>query len=149
MAQARHGDTVQVHYTGRLQDGTVFDDSIEGEPLQFVIGKGDLLAAFETAIVGMDEGAWKTVTIPAQEAYGIYRPEMVAKLPRTQLPPDLKPLIGQQLQVSQDDDQMIIVTITAFDDVSVTIDANHPLAGKDLIFEVKLVKIVPSCGCCH
>jgi FKBP-type peptidyl-prolyl cis-trans isomerase 2 len=149
MAQARQGDTVQVHYTGRLQDGTVFDDSIEGEPLQFVIGKGDLLAAFEAAIVGMEEGAWKTIAIPAQEAYGTYRPEMAAKIPRTQLPPDLKPVIGQQLQVSQDEEQMIIVTITAFDADSVTIDANHPLAGKDLIFEVKLVKIVPSCGCCR
>jgi len=142
MRTAKDGDTVRVHYTGKLTDGTVFDDSLGREPLEFTIGKSTLIPGFEDAVRGMAAGAWKTVTIPARDAYGPQRPEMVGVIDRKELPQDLTPVLGQQLQVSQDDDHVFVVTITAFDLDTVTLDANHPLAGKDLVFEINLLEIV-------
>ena len=142
MRTAQNGDTVRVHYTGRLTDGTVFDDSLAREPLEFIIGNNSLIPGFDDAVRGMAAGGWKTVTIPANDGYGPYRPEMVGIIDRKELPPDLKPAVGQQLQVSQDDDHVFVVTITAFDLETVTLDANHPLAGKDLVFEINLLEIL-------
>ena len=140
--QAKYGDTVQVHYTGKLTDGTVFDSSVEREPLEFTLGAGQVILGFEKAVLGMKVGEKKTVTIPVDEAYGPRRDEQIAELPREKLPSDMTPEVGQQLGIKQPDGRTAIVTITnVSDNNTVTIDANHPLAGKDLTFEIELVKI--------
>lgn len=149
MKAAKNGDTVQVHYTGRLENGTVFDDSSKREPLEFTLGKNRIIAGFEEAVIGMTPGDSKTINIACDQAYGTHKPEMVIRVERSQLPPDLKPVIGQQLQVNQDENNVIVVSVTEITDTHVTLDANHPLAGKNLVFDIKLVAINPSCGCCH
>lgn len=141
-AQAKNGNTVQVHYTGKLADGTIFDSSVGREPLEFTLGAGQLIPGFEKAVLGMKVGEKKIVTIPADEAYGPHRDEQVVEIPREELPSDLTPQVGQQLVVTQQDGRQIIVVITEVSDKTVTIDANHPLAGKDLTFEIELVKIL-------
>lgn len=140
-SQARNGDVVQVDYTGKLADGTVFDSSVERGPLEFTLGAGQVIPGFEKAVLGMKVGEQKTVTIPADEAYGPYRDEQVVELPREKLPSDVTPEVGQQLVMRQPDGSEIVVVITELSDETVTIDANHPLAGKDLTFEIELVKI--------
>ncbi len=140
-AQAKTGDTVKVDYTGRLQDGTVFDTSEGQEPLEFTLGQGQLIPGFEQAVMGMKIGESKTVTIPADQAYGPRRDELVQIVSRDKLPADLKPEVGMQLQTTRSDGSTITVTITEVSDTTITVDANSPLAGKDLIFEIKLVGI--------
>lgn len=142
MAQAKYGDTVKVHYTGRLADGTVFDSSLDRDPLQFTIGEGHLIPGFQQAVIGMNPGESKTATIPADEAYGPHREEMVVVVDREQFPRHLRPQVGQQLEIHQADDRTIVVMVTDVTETSVTLDANHPLAGKDLTFEIELVEIV-------
>jgi FKBP-type peptidyl-prolyl cis-trans isomerase 2 len=142
MAQAKHGDTVLVHYTGKLADGTVFDTSKDRHPLRFKIGSGQVIAGFEQAIVGMFTGDTKTAVIPVEQAYGPRKDEMVVTMQRSQLPPEMIPTVGQRLELTQMDDSTILVTVTAVSDTTITIDANHPLAGKDLTFELKLDGIV-------
>jgi peptidylprolyl isomerase len=152
MATAKKGDTVKIHYTGKLEDGTIFDTSAEREPLEFTIGKNRIIAGFEQAVIGMNPGDSKTVSITAEHAYGAHRPDMVVTVDRKELPPDLKPVLGQQLQVSQDEKNTVVVCVTAITDTHVTLDANHPLSGKNLVFDIKLMAIVPGCssGCsCH
>ena len=141
MAQAKYGDTVKVHYTGKLEDGTIFDSSIDRDPLEFTLGEGRVIPGFEQAVVGMDLNETKTVKIPEGKAYGPHREELVAEVDRSQLPADLKPEIGQQLQGSQPDGQVVVATVTDVSESSVTLDANHPLAGKDLTFDIQLVAI--------
>src|SRR4030042_6945614 len=140
-SQAKYGDTVQVHYTGKLADGTVFDSSVERGPLEFTLGAGQVIPGFEKAVLGMKVGDKKTVTIPVDEAYGPHRDEQVGELPREKLPSDLTPEVGQQLIMRQSDGSEVVVVITKVSDETVTIEANHPLAGKDLTFELELVKI--------
>ena len=135
------GKTVKVHYTGKLTDGTVFDTSREREPLEFTIGQGQLIPGFENAAMDMQVGEIKTVTILPEEAYGPHHAEMVMVVPRTQLPEDLNPAIGQQLQMQRTDGQTAIVVVSATSEESITLDANHPLAGKDLVFEIEMVAI--------
>ncbi len=142
MAQAKQGDTVNVHYTGKLQDGTVFDTSRSRRPLQFTIGKGQVIAGFEQAVIGMNTGESKTTTIPVDQAYGRRRDDMIVTMQRDQLPPDLNPEVGQRLELTQMDDQTILVTVTDKTDTTMTLDANHPLAGKELTFDIELVAIV-------
>lgn len=142
MAQAKPGDTVKVHYTGKLEDGTAFDTSIGYDPLQFTIGENQVISGFEDAVVGMNPGESKTVKVPADKAYGPHREEMVVEVSRNQLPADLKPEVGQQLQSRQPDGRTFVVTVTDVSESSVTLDANHPLAGKDLIFDIQLIEIV-------
>ncbi|MGB2842771.1 MAG: peptidylprolyl isomerase [Halobacteriota archaeon] len=142
MAQAKHGDTVKVHYTGKLEDGTIFDTSVDCDPLQFTIGEGQIIPGFEQAVLGMNPGESKTIKIPTDEAYGTRREEMVMVVDRNQLPADLNPGVGQQLQNRQPDGQTIVVTVTEVSESSVTVDANHPLAGKDLTFDIQLVEVV-------
>ncbi len=141
MAQAKSGDTVRVHYTGRLEDGSVFDSSEGREPLEFVLGAQQVIPGFEEAVDGLSPGEERSVSIPADRAYGPRREEMVLTVGRDQFPDEIQPEVGQQLQMSQDG-QVAIVTITGVSDADVTLDANHPLAGKDLMFDVQLVEIV-------
>lgn len=141
MTQAKQGDMVKVHYTGKLDDGTVFDSSVDRDPLEFVLGEGQLIAGFEQAVLGMAPGESKTEKIPADEAYGPHREEMVVEVERQQLPDNIPLDVGQQLQIQQAPNQIIPVVITAISESKVTLDANPPLAGKDLIFEIELVGI--------
>ncbi|BDA73543.1 peptidyl-prolyl cis-trans isomerase, FKBP-type, putative [Rivularia sp. IAM M-261] len=141
MGQAKVGDTVTVHYTGKLTDGTVFDSSSGGDPLEFTIGTGQLIPGFEDAVVGMNAGDSKTTHIPVDQAYGTYRDDMVIEVDREQMPPELEPEIGQQLQLQQPTGQVIPVVITEISDSTITLDANHPLAGEDLVFDIQLVGI--------
>jgi peptidylprolyl isomerase len=141
MTQAKESDTVKVHYTGRLNDGTVFDSSVDREPLEFTLGEGQVIPGFEEAVIGMNLGDSKTVAIPADQAYGPYRQEMLVVIGRGEFPTSITPEIGQHLQVRQADGQVILVTIAEVTDSTVTLDANHPLAGQDLTFEIELVEI--------
>jgi len=142
--QAKTGDIVKVHYTGRLQDGTVFDTSVGSEPLEFTIGQGQLISGFEQAVIGMKVGESKTVTIPVDQAYGPYYDDMVLEVERDELPEDLEPEVGMQLQMNQGDGGIMIVTITEVSETTIKIDANHSLAGQDLAFDIELVEIVAS-----
>jgi peptidylprolyl isomerase len=138
---ANEGDTVQVHYKGTLKDGSVFDSSRGREPLEFVLGGGDLIAGFDKAVRGMKVGEIKTVTIPVNEAYGPYIDKLVVVFKREELPENLEPVIGQQMDVREPDGTTVRVVVTNVSDASITVDANHPLAGKDLTFEIELVEI--------
>ena len=140
MEQARDGDTVRVHYTGRLDDGTVFDSSHGREPLEFTVGAGQVIPGFEEAVSGMSPGEEKTVTIPANEAYGSRREEMVVRVPRERFPDHIQPQPGQQLQMVQGD-QVAVVKVLEATGEEVTLDANHPLAGQDLTFDLRLEEI--------
>lgn len=141
MAQAKAGDTVKVHYTGKLDDGTVFDSSAEREPLEFTLGSGSIIPGFERAVLGMSLGESKTEIIPTDDAYGPHLEEMVVVVDRQQMPVEIEPQIGQQLQLQQQDGQVLPVVITDVSDAVVTLDANHPLAGEALTFDIKLVEI--------
>ena len=141
MAQAKTGDTVKVHYTGKLDDGTVFDTSADREPMQFKIGEGQLIPDFEQAVVGMNPGDSKTVQIPSDKAYGPHHEEMVMVVDRKEFPEDLAPQVDQRLQVNQQDGQTFAVMVTDVSESKVTLDANHPLAGKDLTFDIQLTEI--------
>ncbi len=142
MATIKEGDTVKVHYTGKVSDGSVFDSSKEREPLEFTIGEGKLIPGFEKAVVGMDVGDSNTVTIPSDEAYGEKRDDMVVDVEKNQIPEDISPEVGQQLQIQQKDGGAIPVVITDVTEETVKLDANHPLAGQDLTFEIEVVEKV-------
>ncbi|MDD4876579.1 MAG: peptidylprolyl isomerase [Dehalococcoidales bacterium] len=138
---AKNGDIIKVHYTGKLDDGTVFDTSAEREPLEFTLGEGRVISGFEEAVRDMQVGQSKTITIPADQAYGQHRDDLVMIAERTQLPEDLIPELGQQLQMQQPDGTTTIVVIIDISETTITVDANHPLAGKDLTFEIEVVEI--------
>ncbi len=137
----KDGNTVKVHYTGKLDDGTIFDTSVEREPLEFTMGTGQIIPGFEEAVMGMQVGQVKTVTIPAEEAYGPHNENMVIKVERDKLPENLNPVVGQRLQKQQENGHMDVVVVTDFSDTTITLDANHPLAGKALTFEIELVEM--------
>ena len=141
MSTIKDGDTVSVHYTGTLASGEVFDSSVERDPLKFTLGKGQLIPGFKHAIMGLSVGEKATTNIPSLEAYGEHNPEMVIEVPMNQLPLELDAQVGMQLQLNQPDGQAIPVQITQIDGETVTIDANHPLAGKDLNFDIEVVEI--------
>lgn len=141
MAQAKEGDEVQVHYTGKLEDGTVFDTSEEGEPLSFTIGENRVIPGFEEAVTGMEPGDKKTTEVDPEQAYGEHREDMVMEMERDQIPNEVEPEVGQQLQLRLENGQTVPVLITALGEESVTIDANHPLAGRKLIFDIEVVGI--------
>ncbi|HEU5209678.1 MAG TPA: peptidylprolyl isomerase [Longimicrobiales bacterium] len=141
MAQVQSGDTVRVHYTGTLDDGTVFDSSKGRDPIEFTVGGGQVIAGFDAAVSGMAEGESKKVTIPAAQAYGERRDELMLQVDRSQFPADVEPQVGQQFQMSQGE-QNFVVNVAAVDGEQVTLDANHPLAGQDLTFELELVDVV-------
>lgn len=141
MAHAKQGDTVKVHYTGKLDDGTVFDSSVEGDPLEFTLGSGQIIPGFDEAVNGMAVGEKKVVQIPSEKAYGPHREDMTAEVPRGELPPEIEPAVGMQLQANQQDGRTMVVTVTQVKDENVTLDANHPLAGKDLTFDIELLEV--------
>lgn len=141
MSQAKNGDTVKVHYTGKLEDGTVFDSSQGRDPLEFKLGDDRMIPGFETAIVGMNVGDEKTIKVRSDEAYGPHREELVFEVERESLPDDLDPQVGQQLELQQPDGRSLILTVADMSDSGVTLDGNHPLAGKDLTFDVTLVSV--------
>lgn len=142
MEKAKVDDTVKVRYTGKFEDGTVFDSSEGRDPLEFTLGKRMVIPGFEAAATGMSPGETKTVKIPAEEAYGLRREEMVMQVARASMPPDIQPEVGQILQIGQSQDQMLQVMVAEVTEESVILDANHPLAGMDLVFEIELVEIV-------
>ena len=142
MALAQAGDTVRVHYTGKLDDGTVFDSSAGSDPIEFVIGDHQVIPGFEDGVTGMTIGETKTVTIPFDHAYGAYDDGLVLTVPREQFPDHITPEVGEALQLQQPDGEMITVIISEVSDESVTLDANHPLAGEDLTFDLELAEIL-------
>lgn len=143
MNTAENGNTVKVHYTGKLkEDGTVFDSSLQrNEPLEFTIGQGNMIPGFEKAVSGMKEGDTKVADIPVASAYGERREDMVLQVPKKDVPENIDPEVGQRLAVQQKDGESIPVTITSVSEEGITLDANHPLAGKDLIFEIELLEV--------
>jgi peptidylprolyl isomerase len=142
MTQAKNGDTVKVHYTGKLDDGTEFDSSIGDDPLEFTIGTGQIIPGFEQAVIGLTPGDSKSATIPAEQAYGPHQEELVLVVGRDKFPPHIKPSVGQRLEMRQAEDRSVSVIVTDISASDVTLDANHPLAGEDLIFDIQLVEIV-------
>ena len=158
MSQAKKGDKVKVHYTGKLKNGDVFDSSKDRGPLEFTLGNGELIAGFESAVLGMNAGDSKTIIIAADDAYGQYNDEMAVEVERAQFPKSIEPKVGEQLELNRDgecgdggcgcgsesesdDCNKIVVTITEVTDSKVKMDANHPLAGHDLTFEIELLEI--------
>ena len=143
MTQAKNGDNVTIHYTGKLNDGTVFDSSEGRDPLPCSLGSGQVIPGFEEAIIGMEQGESKTVTIPQDKAYGPHDPEKIINFPNTHIPEDIKPEVGMQLQLQNEAGQPIVVRVIAIEDDHVKLDGNPPLAGQDLTFDLTLVAINP------
>lgn len=142
MAEVKTGDTVRVHYEGSLEDGRKFDSSFDREPIELTVGSGQVISGFENAVVGMEEGDSRTVTVPPEEGYGPHDPNLLHKVDREQVPDEIDLQVGAQLQATDRQGQVIALTVADFDDSTVTLDANHPLAGQDLTFDVKVVEIV-------
>ena len=142
MTKAKSGDIVRINYTGRLTDGTQFDSSVGGEPLQFRLGEGQVIAGLEAHIEGMEQGTRSTVTIPPEAAYGPRREAAIHTIGRAAVPAGLDLEVGAQLQARTASGEVMPITVVDFDDESVRIDANHPLAGRDLVFDVELVEVV-------
>lgn len=142
MEKVKNNDKVKVHYTGKFKDGEVFDSSREGDPLEFQMGQGKLIPGFEQAVLGMQPGESKTAEIAAADAYGKYQDDMVWEVPKSTLPDKFEPEVGKQLEGIQKDGSRLRMIIKDVSDDKVTLDANHPLAGKDLVFDIELVEIV-------
>lgn len=141
MTTAKQGDTVHVHYTGSLEDGGVFDSSDGRDPLSFTIGSGQVIPGFEEAVIGMALNDKKNVKIPVDQAYGPRNEELVLTVPNNQIPADIKPEVGMKLQMQGPENTPVVVEITEVADEHVKLDANPPLAGKDLVFDIELVQI--------
>jgi peptidylprolyl isomerase len=141
MSTAKSGDLVKVHYRGTLQDGTVFDSSYEGEPLEFTLGQGQIIPGFEQAVQGMTPGDSKTVQVEQDQAYGNYDESKLINVQRANLPDNIQPEEGMVLQVNSQDNDVFYVTVSEVKDEEVVLDGNHPLAGKDLTFEIELVDL--------
>jgi FKBP-type peptidyl-prolyl cis-trans isomerase 2 len=142
MSEARNGDTVKIHYTGTLADGSQFDSSREREPLELTVGAGKVIPGFERAVVGMGVGESRTVTIDAADAYGPRQEQLLQEVPRSVIPADIELSQGLMLHAQGPDGQTVNFTVIEYDDQKVLVDGNHPLAGRDLTFELELVAIV-------
>jgi len=142
MQKVKSGDKVKVHYHGRLNNGETFDKSEGREPLEFEVGSGMVIKGFDDGVTGMSVGEKKTITIPFNEAYGPKNPEMIIDMPRNRFPKDMELEVGMALAMSDGQGQQFEVVVTQLKEDSVVLDANHPLAGKDLIFDLELVEIV-------
>ncbi|MBK0327414.1 peptidylprolyl isomerase [Rhodobacteraceae bacterium F11138] len=141
MTQVKTGDTVRIHYTGTLQDGSTFDSSDGREPLEFEVGSGQIIPGLDQAMPGMTVGDKKTVNVPCDQAYGPIQPQMRQSVPRSNIPEDIPLEVGLQLQAQSSDGQAVPVTVVEIAEDEVTLDGNHPLAGKDLVFAIELVSI--------
>ena len=141
MTQAKAGDTVKIHYTGTLDDGSQFDSSAGRDPLEFTLGSGQVIPGFDSAVEGMAIGESKKVNIPAEDAYGPRHEQMIQEVPRSALPEDVEPQVGMGLQARRPDGAMLDLTITEVGEENITVDGNHPLAGQALNFELELVEI--------
>ena len=142
MTAVKKGDTIRIHFVGKLEDGTVFDSSEGGASLEIKVGDGEFLAGIEKGVLGMEVGEKKTITIPAEEGYGLHHKERVFEYDRSRLPEGQDPVIGQQLQMYRADGKPVMVTVAGIGEKTVTMDCNHPLAGKNLIFDITLDEIV-------
>lgn len=141
MTQVKTGDTVRIHYSGTLADGTEFDSSRGRDPLEFEVGSGQIISGLDKALPGMAVGDTKKVEVPAAEAYGDSNPQAVQAVPRSQVPEHIPLEVGLQLQVQGPDGRVMPVVVSALDEENVTLDMNHPLAGRDLTFDIELVSI--------
>ena len=142
MTTAKSGDTVRIHYTGTLTDGTEFDSSSGRDPLEFALGGGQVIPGFDSAVDGMSVGENKTVTIPPEEAYGERHDQLVQEVPKSSLPDEIDPAVGMHLQSRSPEGQVLNLVVTEVADESITVDGNHPLAGQALTFDIELVEIV-------
>lgn len=141
MSQVKQGDTVQIHYTGTLADGSVFDSSAGRDPLEFTVGSGQIIPGLDAAMEGMSVGEKRLVEIPSDQAYGPVHPEARRAVPREEIPEEVPMEVGTQVHAHNEQGQMMTLTIIEITDAHVVLDANHPLAGKDLTFDVELVSI--------
>jgi len=141
MSQVKNGDTVKVHYTGKLDDGEVFDSSADRDPLEFVVGGGNIIQGFDTAVIGMAIGDRKSIEVPPEQGYGERDEKLVANIQRSQVPDNIELKVGAALEVKHDNGQVINVTVVDMTEEHVSLDANHPLAGKMLTFDLELVEI--------
>lgn len=141
MSKAKKNDKVKVHYTGKLTSGEQFDSSEGREPLEFTLGAGQMIPGFDEAVEGMELNEKKTITLSPDQAYGPVHDQLINEVDRNQLPPDMQPEVGQTLMASSPDGRQTRVQVTEVKDKSITIDANHPLAGKELVFDIELVEI--------
>jgi len=142
MAKAKKGDTVKVHYTGKLEDGTLFDSSENREPLEFTIGQGTVIPGFEQAVTGMSPGDSKTEKLAADQAFGPYREDLVVEIDRERIPEGMVPKVGKRLRVEKTDGGITDVLVAGVTESKVTLDANHPLARNDLVFDIELLEIL-------
>lgn len=140
MTQVMRGYNVKVHYTGKLNDGTVFDSSVGSEPLSFAVGSGQVIVGFDEAVMGMEVGESKVVHIPVEKAYGVRNEDMVMQIPIEQVPPDLHPEIGLRLEMGGVNGEIMRVVVTDITATHITLDANPPLAGKELTFTIELLE---------
>ena len=141
MAQMKNGDKISVHYTGKLADGSIFDSTAGEEPFVFTLGEDDLIDGFLNALQSMSVGEKKTVTIEVDDAYGEWHEDMVIEVPRSEMPDDLELEIGDELEVTDEEDEPMIVTVSEMSDTTVTLDGNPALAGEVLTFDLELVAI--------
>ena len=141
MTQAKNGDTVKIHYIGKLADGTVFDTSSNKDPLQFTVGCGQVIPGFDEAVTGMAVGETKTAEIPCDKAYGPRNDNLILVVDKKQVPQELKPEVGQRLEVGSSSGELLAVTIIEVSEENLTLDANPPLAGEDLTFDIELLEI--------
>lgn len=145
MSQAKQGDKVKIHYTGRLGDGTVFDSSIIADPLEFTIGEREVIVGLEEAVLGMSPGESKTVTIPAEKAYGQRSDDHIVVVERSKFPPDIQPAVGKELELRRrEDGQTFPVKVVEVSDTEVKLDGNHYLAGQDLTFDIQVLDVIPA-----
>ncbi|KIC12560.1 peptidylprolyl isomerase [Leisingera sp. ANG-M1] len=141
MTEVKNGDTVRIHYTGKLTDGTVFDSSEGRDPLEFTVGSGQVIAGMDAGLEGMAVGEKKVLEIPCAEAYGPINPAARQEIPREGIPADIPLELGTQLQMQSPEGHVLPVTVVEVSDETVTLDANHFLAGKDLVFDIELVSV--------
>lgn len=149
--QIKLGDTISVNYTGKLEDGEVFDSSDGSSPLKFTVGTGQLIKGFDDAVIGMKQGDKKTVTIAPENAYGERRDDQVVDLPRAKIPEDMQMAVGMAVQLSDESGRAFPAVVTEINDDAVKMDVNHPLAGKALIFDIEIAETglepdIPGCG---
>lgn len=142
MAEAEQGDTVKVEYTGKLEDGTVFDSSQDREPLEFTLGEDQVIPGFEQAVLGMSPGETQTATLQPEDGYGDRRDDLVFQVDPDEIADDLELDVGDQVELRGQDGQVVPATVAEMSETAVTLDANHPLAGRTLEFEIELVEIL-------